>query len=175
MVVSFVDCDMAIQTVVVLHGGELAQDVANQISQKAPAGITVRVQSAEERPKKLIDAAADGSTVICYVMQTIENGAPTEEGGPTVRFFQRKTHAEDLLTNFRYTVLGVGDSNLLLDRQTTSAKDCNQVAELLDARLAALGGQRHHPLGLADERTGLTEVEPWIRSFWASIVGNNNV
>ena len=70
----------------------------------------------------------------------------------------------------RYTVLGLGDSNLLLDRQTTTAKDCNQAAEGLDARLAALGGRRVCPLGMADERTGLKEVEPWIRdTFWKSV------
>ena len=55
-------------------------------------------------------------------------------------------------------VLGLGDSNLLLDRQTTTAKDCNQCAQSLDARLEALGATRHVPLGMADERTGLAEV-----------------
>lgn len=66
-------------------------------------------------------------------------------------------------------MLGVGDSNLLLDRQTTTAKDCNQVAQELDSRLAALGGKRFYELGLADERTGLQEVEPWIDGLWASL------
>jgi len=67
-------------------------------------------------------------------------------------------------------VLGVGDSNLLLDRQTTTAKDCNQVAQDLDARLEALGGRRFYELGLADERTGLKEVEPWIEGLWAALI-----
>jgi NADPH-ferrihemoprotein reductase len=66
-------------------------------------------------------------------------------------------------------VLGLGDSNLLLDRQTTTAKDCNQVAQQLDARLEALSGQRRYSLGVSDERTGLTEVEPWIDGLWASL------
>ena len=48
----------------------------------------------------------------------------------TLRFFKRKTHPEDLLNGkFLFSVMGLGDSNLLFDRQTTSAKDCNQCAE----------------------------------------------
>jgi sulfite reductase alpha subunit-like flavoprotein len=173
-----------IKSVVVVHGGELAQDVAARLVQSQPealkdTAITVRLQSAAERPNKLIDAggSSDGSTtVVCFIMQTIENGEPTEDGGPTVRFFHRKTHSADLLSKsagttnpFRFAVLGIGDSNLLLDRQTTTAKDCNQVAMQLDARLAALGGQSLLVIGLADERTGLTEVEPWIKSFWEAV------
>jgi NADPH-ferrihemoprotein reductase len=64
----------------------------------------------------------------------------------------------------------LGDSSLLLDRQTTGAKDCNQVAQELDARLQVLGGgSAHYPLGMSDERTGLEEVEPWIDGFWKSL------
>lgn len=66
-------------------------------------------------------------------------------------------------------MLGVGDSNLLLDRQTTTAKDCNQVAQELDGRLEALGGTRFCELALADERTGLLEVERWIDELWDSV------
>ena len=87
------------------------------------------------------------------------------------RFFQRKSHPEDLLAEnkFRFAVLGLGDSNLLLDRQTTAAKDCNQVAQKLDARLEKLGATRQFELGMADEREGLQEVEPWIDGFWKSV------
>lgn len=184
-----------IKNVVLVHGGELARDVASQIEQSQPDNhavqqpVSVRQQSAADRPNKLVDAVCRGdnndkaddggssssSTVVCFILQTIENAAPTEDGGATVRFFHRKTHGADLLSSsnnhsvFQYTVLGLGDSNLLFDRQTTTAQDCNQVAIQLDARLTALGGRRFHPLGLADERTGLTEVEPWIRSFWAAV------
>jgi hypothetical protein len=87
-----------------------------------------------------------------------------------MRFFKRKTHPETLLADkFHYTVLGLGDSNLLLDRQKTSAKDCNQAAQELDSRLQAIGGCRHYPLGMSDERTGLEEVEPWIDGLWMSL------
>ena len=58
---------------------------------------------------------------------------------------------------------------MLLDRQHTSAKDCNQVAQALDARLEALGGVRFCARGECDERTGLTEVEPWIEMLVAKI------
>ena len=204
--------------VVIVYGGELAKDVAEQIVAKKPTDcnndedhssttttVDVLLRSASDRPKTIptdytfVDGDGDDSTtktktvVVCFVFQTIENGAPTEDGGPCVRFFHRKTHPDDLLSSndksnssgsssgggggggdgngggFKFAVLGLGDSNLLLDRQTTTAKDCNQVAQRLDARLEALGATRFHPLGLADERTGLQEVEPWIESFWRTV------
>ena len=95
------------------------------------------------------------------------------KAGVCVRYFKRKTHPESFLTDkFSFTVLGLGDSNLLLDRQTTTAKDCNRCAQELDARLEALGAKRFFPLGIADERTGLPEVEPWINEFWSSLTAS---
>ena len=68
-------------------------------------------------------------------------------------------------------VLGLGDSNLLLDRQTTTAKDCNQCARRLDARLAALGGERFHGVGETDDRTGNTELDPWVDACADALCG----
>ncbi len=158
--------------IIIVHGGELARDVAEQIESLQPSSnFEVTLKCASERPKKLLEQLENDSNVfLCFVMQTIENENPTEEGGSLFRFFKRKTHSEDLLKDQPFAVLGLGDSNLLLDRQTTGAKDCNQVAQQLDARLEALGGTRLCDLGLADERTGLTEVEPWIKDiFWKSL------
>ena len=100
--------------------------------------------------------------------RTIENEEPTEEAGACIRFFKRKTHPNTLL-KCSFAVLGLGDSNLLLDRQHTSAKDCNQVAAMLDSRLEALGATRFHSRGECDERTGLTEVEPWIEQLYKKL------
>lgn len=214
-------------SVVVVYGGELAKDVAEQIEALKPEfvgnsniDVDVTLRCASERPKTLLHplkvttAAAAAVTndndinndttapvaavvvVVCFVLQTIENGSPTDEGGTTLRFFKRKTHPNDLLLlssdsssdtandniagsgmalSWNYAVLGLGDSNLLLDRQTTTAVDCNQAAQQLDTRLHSLGGNRVCPIGLADERTGLQdEVEPWIRDvFWKSIIDQN--
>merc|ERR1712194_395749 len=163
---------MAPTEVVIVYGGELAKDMGEQIDAQKPASgeVDVTLRCASERPKTLLDSEKD--TVLCFVMQTIENEGPTEEGSAVLRFFKRKTHPSDLLTgkSLRFAVMGLGDSNLLLDRQTTGAKDCNQVAQQLDSRLEALGGARSCALGMADERTELTEVEPWIQAFWKSLV-----
>jgi len=48
-------------------------------------------------------------------------------------------------------------------------QDCNKCGQDLDARLAELGGKRVYSLGEADERTGLTEVEPWIAGLWEAL------
>jgi sulfite reductase alpha subunit-like flavoprotein len=163
---------MSISTVIVAHGGELAKDVAEQLTKRLSdkcKHVSVRVQCASERPRNLVDH--DNSTLICFVMQTIENAAPTEEGGSVLRYFKRKTHPCDLLADnkFQFAVLGLGDSNLLLDRQTTAAKDCNQAAQELDTRLDQLGGKRFHALVMADERTEMMEVEPWIDGICSSL------
>ena len=161
--------------IIIVHGGELARDVAEQIESLQPSSnFEVTLKCASERPKKLLEQLENDSNVfLCFVMQTIENENPTEEGGSLFRFFKRKTHSIDLLESpsLSFAVLGLGDSNLLLDRQTTAAKDCNQVAKQLDSRLEALGATRLCPLGMADERTGLTEVDPWIKeTFWKCLV-----
>eukprot|EP00527_Entomoneis_sp_CCMP2396_P003767 CAMPEP_0198139928 /NCGR_PEP_ID=MMETSP1443-20131203/3162_1 /TAXON_ID=186043 /ORGANISM="Entomoneis sp., Strain CCMP2396" /LENGTH=180 /DNA_ID=CAMNT_0043802197 /DNA_START=40 /DNA_END=579 /DNA_ORIENTATION=- len=170
-----------LEKIVIVYGGELAQDVAEQIKAKQQqleeekSPITVELRSAGERPKALVDYckndkndATATAVLFCFVMQTIENSSPTEDGGITLRFFKRKTHPESLLSSsdqqleFQFCVLGLGDSNLLMDRQTTTAKDCNQVAQELDQRLASLGGTRFMDICQADERTGLQPVvDPW--------------
>ncbi|EEC48247.1 predicted protein [Phaeodactylum tricornutum CCAP 1055/1] len=176
------------KTLVIVYGGELAKDVAEQILAHQPADLqqelTVTLRCASERPKTLVEFGSD--TAVCFVLQTIENEAATEEVSDGFKmcrdavllltffsyylFRARKTHANDLLADkFSFAVLGLGDSNLLFDRQTTSAKDCNQVAQELDARLVMLGGSRQCPLGMADERSGLKEVEPWIQGLWESL------
>jgi len=166
--------EMALTKIIVVHGGDLAKDVAEQLQAKKPASLDIEVElrSAAKSPKALLENA-NPSTLHCFIVQTVENEAPTEEGGSTVRFFQRKTHPEDLLSadekTFHYAVLGLGDSNLLLDRQTTTAKDCNQVAQALDKRLEQVGGCRYYDVGLADERSELVEVEPWLDGLWSKL------
>jgi len=68
-----------VKQLVVVHGGELAKDVAEQVLVKKPASSSVEVslRSASERPKTLVDLSDD--TLVCFVMQTVENAAPTEE------------------------------------------------------------------------------------------------
>ena len=160
-----------IKDVVVLHGGELSSDVAKQLMSKLKpvlgAEYVHQVSMAKSKAFKsaLIEDEniARPSTLAVFIVQTVENEAPVEDAGACIRFFKRRTHPNTMLCNsVQFTVLGLGDSNLLLDRQHTAAKDCNQVAQALDARLEALGGTRYYDRGEADERTGLTEIEPWI-------------
>ena len=48
-------------------------------------------------------------------------------------------------------------------------QDCNQCGQALDQRLEELGAKRLYARGEADERTGLTEVEPWILGLWDAL------
>ncbi|KAJ1423928.1 hypothetical protein B484DRAFT_451722 [Ochromonadaceae sp. CCMP2298] len=141
----------------------LSQRVFQSIKEGIPTSVEIRPASAF----KSIQAEAD-TTLVVFVVQTVENDDVPESCGAALRFFKRKTHAADLLL-CQYAVLGAGDSNLLLDRQTTTARDCNTCAFQLDTRLAALGARRLCDLGLTDERTGMTEVEPWIASLLSAI------
>eukprot|EP00573_Skeletonema_grethae_P002141 CAMPEP_0201689710 /NCGR_PEP_ID=MMETSP0578-20130828/3261_1 /ASSEMBLY_ACC=CAM_ASM_000663 /TAXON_ID=267565 /ORGANISM="Skeletonema grethea, Strain CCMP 1804" /LENGTH=173 /DNA_ID=CAMNT_0048174443 /DNA_START=273 /DNA_END=794 /DNA_ORIENTATION=+ len=158
-----------IDDVVLLHGGDLSSDIAEQIETKLPINGTTHIHKvAMSKSKDFKTALLEGplakpTTLAIFVAQTIENEAPPETAGACIRFFKRKTHPETLLSDkIQFVVLGLGDSNLLLDRQHTAAKDCNQVAQALDARLESLGGKRFCQRGECDERTGLLEVEPFI-------------
>jgi hypothetical protein len=69
-----------VKQLLIVYGGELARDVAEQIVAKKPSqncSIDVTMRSSSERPKKLLDL--DSDTVVCFVMQTIENQSPTED------------------------------------------------------------------------------------------------
>ena len=82
-----------IERVVVVYGGELAEDVAHQLVKKKPsvcASIEVLMRNASERPKSLLEFGDD--TVVCFIIQTIENQATTEDVSLTIL----------LMYNFRY-------------------------------------------------------------------------
>jgi hypothetical protein len=72
---------MPIEQLVVVYGGELAKDVAKQLEAKKELteslvqGVTIRC--ADDRPKSLVEFGAD--TLVCFILQTIENSAPTED------------------------------------------------------------------------------------------------
>ncbi len=161
-----------IEDVILLSGGDLSADVAEQIASKLSSSTPIEASRvhkvAMSKSKEFKDALLEGSlakpsTLAIFIAQTIENELPTEDAGACIRFFKRKTHPDTLFKDKpQFAVLGLGDSNLLLDRQHTNASDCNQVAQALDARLQALGGERFCQRGECDERTGLLEVEPWI-------------
>ena len=157
--------------VLVLHGGELASDIAERIVKESVAhSVTMQLASMENFKEFKLDSSETVQTVV-FVVQTIENEAAPEAAGSCCRFFKRKTHAADLLAGkLRFAVLALGDSNLLLDRQTTTAKDCNQAAKALNARLKELGATPFYTYGNADDRTGNQEVQPWIAGLSKALV-----
>ena len=179
----------------VFWGGEVADAISDQIKQEAPSGFEVEVVAMESYGKSDLEgksskdlstvndsfsnhhhhfshnvAFKDSQMTAVFLLQTVENNQPPEEASKFLRFFKRKTHPETMLADkLKFAVLGLGDSNLLLDRQTTGAKDCNACGQLLDTRLEALGATRIYELGLTDERTGMEEVEPWIVGLWETL------
>jgi sulfite reductase alpha subunit-like flavoprotein len=166
---------MSIQEIVILASSDLSYDVAQQVEAKlSPLLGSVKLLSMGKAKdfKSLLDAPP--TTLAIFVAQTVENESPPEDAGACVRFFKRKDHPVDLLNGkIQFAVLGLGDSNLLLDRQHTAAKDCNQVAQQLDLKLEALGATRYYSRGEADERTELTEVEPWIDGLVEMLGGSS--
>jgi len=156
----------------ILHSGDLAEEIASMLAARRP-DLTFQV-TPMEKFKKWAGGVGIGSPGPCdllvvFIVATVENEQAPEAAGPCVRFFNRKSQPSDLLKGVKFTVLGLGDSNLLLDRQTTTAKDCNQIARQLDQRCAALGGERFHALGESDDRTGNLEIEPWLESLRKSL------
>jgi NADPH-ferrihemoprotein reductase len=165
-----------VRRLTVLHGGDLSSEIAEIVARAATsacAAAEIRLLPMSDFKPWITDVQAapmNAPEHAVFIVQTAENELPPESAGGCTRYFGRRTHPPGLLAGrLAFSVLGLGDSNLLLDRQTTTAKDCNQVAQLLDARLEALGATRFHPHGEADDRTGNQEIKPWIASLRAAL------
>jgi len=164
-----------VETVHVLHCGGLSLDVAEMIvSGGAVGGFEVKLVSMDDFKAWLSetllqdDKMSQSPVHAVFIAETVENEQPSERAGACTRFLNRRTHAAGMLSRLHFAVLGLGDSNLLLDRQTTTAKDCNQVAQRLDVRLAELGATSFFARGEADDRTGNEEIEPWVSGLLAA-------
>lgn len=160
--------------VTIFHGSDLSAEIAELTRTRASKlGIDARLVSLGTWKRGLESSTAAGGgleeATAIFCVATVENEAPDEEAGACVRWLSRRTHAADALRGLRFCVLGLGDSNLLLDRQTTTAADCNQVAQKVDARLEALGATRFYARGEADDRTGNLEIEPWLDGLWGAL------
>ena len=108
-----------------------------------------------------------------FVVETVENAQPAEAAGAAVRFFnrRRKEGAAGVLSGLlRFAVLGLGDTNLLLDRQTTTGRDCNQAGATLDSALSYLGGAQVVERCEANDASGLSaDVDPWTARLVAAL------
>ena len=161
----------------ILHGGEAAGQIAKDLAVEAERdhGTPVRVLKMDDFRDMEYDSTP---CVAIFVVETVENAQPAEAAGSCVRFFNRKrkegTNGDMLKDKLFFAVLGLGDTNLLLDRQTTTAKDCNQSAQTLDSALAALGGTRIVDRGEANDAIGLDEdVIPWSKQMFPKFVETN--
>ena len=132
----------------VMHGGEMAADVAERLKTRiaeAPfvagaRGVNVDCMSMDAfEACKLETCDNSRRRIVILVVETVENAQPAEEAGKMLRHFNRMRkrytangdgERRPLDGAFEFAVLGVGDTNLLMDRQTTSAKDCNQAAQV---------------------------------------------
>ena len=173
--------------VYVLHGGEMAADVgqrviadavATHLSAGARERTAVECMCMDKFGSCMLDSkgANKQKKVAIIVVETVENAQPAEAAGAMVRHFNRmrkqcgNAGEKPLRDTFQFAVLGVGDTNLLMDRQTTSAKDCNQAAQTLDGALLALGAEQLLPRGEANDATGLEgEVEGWVAKLWPAL------
>lgn len=88
-----------IEDVLLLYGGDLSSDVAEQITRKISPFIdathvhhTSMSKSKEFKAALLesTDTLAKPTTLAIFVLQTIENEAPPEDAGACIRFFKRK-------------------------------------------------------------------------------------
>jgi len=157
----------------ILHGGEAASQIARDLASQAEKahGVEVNVRDMEDFREVEFDTKP---CAVIFIVETVENAQPAEAAGSCVRFFNRKrkegTNQDMLKDTMTFTVLGLGDTNLLLDRQTTTAKDCNQAAQTLDSALVALGATRFHPRGEANDAVGLDEdVVPWSEKMFPKL------
>ena len=152
----------------ILYGGEASTQIARDLAEKAAAkGHAPCLMAMDDFKQAKLD---ESPAVAIFVVETIENAQPAEAAGTCLRFYNRKRKSgeKDLFKGkLRYAVLGLGDTNLLLDRQTTTAKDCNQAAQTLDSALRFLGAEQVCARGECNDAVGLEEdFEPWCESLW---------
>lgn len=72
---------MEIRDLIVVHDGDLAKDVAEQLISKKPENVdlaNLKLLRANDRPKKILPELGE-DTLVCFVLRTIENASPTEE------------------------------------------------------------------------------------------------
>ena len=155
----------------ILYGGEASTQVARDLAEKAAArGFNPRLVAMDDFKQCALDATPAAAL---FVVETIENAQPAEAAGTCLRFYNRKRKAGEkglFAGKLRYAVLGLGDTNLLLDRQSTTAKDCNQSAQTLDSALKFLGAEQICTRGEANDAVGLEEAfEPWCDALWAPL------
>mgnify|MGYP001107599865 FL=1 len=155
------------RAVTILYGGETAYDIARSVKDKTDKStIVVDVVNMKDfKAVGLGEEVGEGDEmkrVLC-ILETVENEAAAEDGGPFLRYLKRKSHPTTLLANkVEFGVLGLGNSNLLLDRQKTTAKDCNKAGQTMDKRLEELGGRRWKTYFETDERTEFVGLDQWI-------------
>jgi hypothetical protein len=69
-------------SLVVVYDGELSKDIAEQlISKQRTSSVKTRLRSASDKPKDLVSdfCYAESTTLVCFIIQTIENASPTED------------------------------------------------------------------------------------------------
>ena len=165
-------------TLHILHSRKLALEVGEivkaLVSKSFPSLVPV-LSCTEDFKKWAADTnlmepdAAHGQLYAIFIVETVEEAQPCEAAGPCTRLINKRANPSGCLARLHYSVLGLGDSNLLLDRQTTTAKDCNQVGQALNARLAELGATPFHRYGESDDRTGNAEVQPWVNGLASAL------
>jgi len=149
----------------VLYGGELAEDIARKIKSSVLASascnskVSINLLSMKDFKKLDIPNSTDRCI---FVVQTVENNQPSEDAGNCYRFFKRKSHESDALCKLSFAMVGLGNSNLLMDRQTTTAAECNLCAQNMTKRLEELGARMFFDYFETDERTDLVGVNEWI-------------
>eukprot|EP00963_Diacronema_lutheri_P007204 scaffold630_cov350-Pavlova_lutheri.AAC.15 len=155
----------------ILHGGEAAADVAQDLVEEAKRkGYDVEAVPMEEFKALQLE---QNKTVCLFVVETVENAMPAEAAGACVRYFNRKRKQGEaglLQGKLHFAVVALGDTNLLLDRQTTTAKDCNQAGQALDTALHYLGATRICNRCEANDAVGFEEaLTPWRQNMWKDL------
>ena len=164
-------------TIHILHSNKLALEVgelvkaliAKSFPSLKPTLTCTEGFKSWATEQKLLEVDGQPPLYAIFIVETVEEGQPSEAAGPCTRFINKRSNPSGCLSRLHYCVLGLGDSNLLLDRQTTKAKDCNQAAQGLNARIAELGGKPFYRYGESDDRTGNQEIQPWVAGLESAL------
>ncbi|XP_074652264.1 methionine synthase reductase-like [Tubulanus polymorphus] len=95
---------------------------------------------------------------VVIVVSTTGEGDPPDTALKFWRRIKKKTLPTDLLSDVKYAILGLGDSNY------TNFCNC---CRIFDERLQELGAKHFYATGYGDDAVGLeVVVEPWMDGLW---------
>jgi sulfite reductase alpha subunit-like flavoprotein len=139
----------------------IASRISKELKQNYNKENTLMVLNSFLKEIQKFPEHKDNTYNVIIVCSTTGNGDSPANSDNFIRWIKRKTHSGDTLSNVRYAVLGLGDSNYT---------KYQYIPRLIDDQFKKLGASKLYKRGEADDAYGLEAVvEPWIEGLYKEL------